>query len=237
MFKAPGKHHLLDLKKRDKKETILNETQKRQLRKQIEAQKGSGKKARTKIEDKTSQEYETIEPSASEYMFKHYLEKCRCGSNHNFHNKRTHLINSNDSDLGTEVVRTVYYIRLDILHRNKSSTNLVKCNRKDEIQTIQRIHRFAIHNKRPNMIKYWDNKCNTGHNHTHNIASVHMHIEYGIRRAEIRKTQPEKQILVGISILPNLCRDIDFGKVSRKRPELRQHHEHGDTTLRRYTTN
>ena len=170
-------------------------------------------------------------------MFKHYLEKCRCGSNHNFHNKRTHLINSNDSDLGTEVVRTVYYIRLDILHRNKRSTNLVKYNRKDEIQTIQRIHRFAIHNKRPNMIKYWDNKCNTGHNHTHNIASVHMHIEYGIRRAEIRKTQPEKQILVGISILPNLCRDIDFGKVSRKRPELRQHHEHGDTTLRRYTTN
>jgi hypothetical protein len=64
-----------------------------------------------------------------------------------------------------------------------------------------------------------------------------MHIEYGIRRAEVWKTQPEKQILLEISILPNLCKDIDFGKVSRKRPELRQHHEYGDTTLRVYTTN
>ena len=51
------------------------------------------------------------------------------------------------------------------------------------------------------------------------------------------KTLQDSQKLLEISILPNLCRDIDFGKVSRKRPELRQHHEHGDTTLRALTAN
>jgi hypothetical protein len=147
-------------KKETKKESNLSETQKRQLRKQLEAQKRSGEKAKTKIQDKISRGYETIGPSASDHMFKHYLEKDRCGSNHNLYNKRTHLINSNYPDLGTGVVRTVYYIQLDILHRNKRRTNLVKCNREAEIQTIQRIYRFAIHGKgkRPSMIKCWDNK-------------------------------------------------------------------------------
>jgi hypothetical protein len=61
MFRALGKHHLLYLKKKEtKKEANLSETQKRQLRKQIEAQKESGEKERTKIDDKTSQKYEKM---------------------------------------------------------------------------------------------------------------------------------------------------------------------------------
>ena len=49
------------------------------------------------------------------------------------------------------------------------------------------------------------------------------------------KTLQDSQKWLEISILPNLCRNIDFGEVSRERPELRKHYEHNDTTLNKNT--
>jgi hypothetical protein len=64
-----------------------------------------------------------------------------------------------------------------------------------------------------------------------------MSTENSIVRKIIDKTIQEKQKIVKISILANLCRDIESELISRKWPQLRQHQKNNDVTLKMNTQN
>ena len=64
-----------------------------------------------------------------------------------------------------------------------------------------------------------------------------MSTENSIVRKIIDKTIQEKQKMVKISILANLCRDIESELISQKWPQLRQHQENNDVTLNMNTQN
>jgi hypothetical protein len=60
----------------------------------------------------------------------------------------------------------------------------------------------------------------------HYDTIMNTHTKSWMTRGKTRKTVHVDEKLLQTNILPNLCRDIDFEKVSRKWPESRQHQDH-----------